>query len=254
MRNLFFKIWYWFISTVDKKAEIIFMNFGYANPDLYPQMNEKDEKNRYQAQLYHLTVHQRDIKDKDVLEVGCGRGGGLSYINRYFKPKSVTGIDLNNKAVKFCNAFYSSEGNNRFVQADAQKLPFDNESFDVLINVESSHRYPEPEKFFSEVKRVLKPGGYFSFVDFRYDYELDDLDNQLKNTGMKLLSKEKITPNVVSALELMSTDRTEMVKRFLPGFLHKLGKNFAAVKGSETYNNFKTGKYEYFHYTFEKHD
>jgi len=252
MRNLFFKIWYWFISTVDKNAEIIFMNFGYSNPDIQPVLKEKDEKNRYPAQLYHLTVHQRDLKDKDILEVGCGRGGGLSYINRYFGPKTVTGIDLNQKAVKFCSSYYKNEGNNRFFQADAQKLPFENESFDVVLNVESSHRYPDPVKFLNEVKRVLKPGGYFSFVDFRYDYELEEMDRQLTGTGMKLIVKQTITPNVVDALSKMSTERSEQVRKFLPKFLHKIGKNFAAVEGTETYNNFKDGKYEYMHYVFEK--
>jgi ubiquinone/menaquinone biosynthesis C-methylase UbiE len=252
MRNLFFKIWYWFISTVDKKAEITFMNFGYSHPEMNPVLDEQDEKNRYPAHLYRLTVSDRDIKDKDILEIGCGRGGGLSHLNRYFSPKTVTGIDLNNKAVKFCNAYYKKETNSKFQQADAQKLPFSDNNFDFVINVESSHRYPDPVKFLNEVKRILKPGGYFSFVDFRYDHELDELDNQLNNTGMILIVKQNITQNVVEALSKMSIERTEMVRKFLPKFLHKIGNNFAAVKGTETYNNFKEGKYGYMYYVFEK--
>ena len=47
MRNLFFKIWYWYISTVDKNAEIIFMNFGYSHPDMKIDLDENDEKFRY---------------------------------------------------------------------------------------------------------------------------------------------------------------------------------------------------------------
>ncbi len=252
MRNLLFRIWYWLISTIDKNNEITFMNFGYSNPDTKPILNETDEKNRYPAQLYHLTVSSTNIKDNEILEVGCGRGGGLSYVNRYFSPKTITGVDLNNKAVKFCKTYYKDQKNARFIKADAQKLPFDAESFDFILNVESSHRYPNPEMFFNEVKRVLKPGGYFSITDFRYNHEIADLENQLNNSGMKLIAKQKITENVLEALSLMSIERTELVKRLLPKFLHKSGNNFAAVKGTETYNNFKEGKYEYMYYLLEK--
>lgn len=250
MRELFFKLWYWYISTVDKKADIIFMNFGYLHSDMNVNLHENDEKNRYSAQLYHKIASVTGLEDKDLLEVGCGRGGGLSYINRYLSPKSVTGIDINKKAIKFCSDYYN-EDNNNFFQADALNLPFPDNSFDVLINVESSHRYPDMKQFLNEVKRVLKPGGYFSFTDFRYDYELDELDNQLNDTGMELIEKEFITTNVVQALEQMSSNRSNMVKKFLPRILHKLGNNFAAVKGSPTYHNFDSGKYEYLHYVYK---
>ncbi len=251
MRNLFFKIWYWYISTVDKNADIIFMNFGYSHPDMNITLDESDEKNRYSAQLYHLTASSRDISGKDILEVGCGRGGGLSYINRYLSPKTVTGIDLNKKAIKFCNSFYKDD-NNKFLQADAQKLPFEDNSFDSVINVESSHRYPNMELFLNEVKRVLKPGGYFLFTDFRYDHEVEKMDSHLNNMGLTVESKQDFTENVVEALTHMTPERKELVKRLLPKFLHGLGNNFAAVKDTETYNYFKNRKYEYLHYVLKK--
>jgi ubiquinone/menaquinone biosynthesis C-methylase UbiE len=230
------------------------MNFGYSHPDMHPDLHEEDEKNRYPAQLYRLTVSERHIENMDVLEVGCGRGGGLSHLNRYFSPKTITGIDLNNKAIKFCNTFYKKEKNSLFKQANAQNLPFEDETFDFVINVESSHRYPDPVKFLNEVRRVLRPGGYFSFADFRYDHELELMDHQLNNTGMKLINKKNITENVVEALSKMSIERTDMVRKYLPKFLHKIGNNFAAVEGTETYTNFKEGKYGYMYYLFEKQE
>jgi cyclopropane fatty-acyl-phospholipid synthase-like methyltransferase len=56
--------------------------------------------------MYHLVATGTEIKGKDILEVGCGRGGSLSYINRAFAPNSAIGIDLNKKAIKFCNKKY----------------------------------------------------------------------------------------------------------------------------------------------------
>ena len=109
LKNAFFRIWYWYISTIDKNAEVIFMNYGYLKDNHKIKLDESDEKNRYSAQLYNLVATGADIKGKDILEVGCGRGGGLSYINRYLSPRSVTGVDLNKKAIEFSMAFFISE-------------------------------------------------------------------------------------------------------------------------------------------------
>ena len=102
VKNIFFKIWYWYISTIDKNAEVIFMNYGYSKNNQKVELKKEDENNRYSIQLYNHTIAGIDIKEKNILEVGCGRGGGLSYINRYLSPNNVTGIDLNKKAVDFC--------------------------------------------------------------------------------------------------------------------------------------------------------
>src|ERR1035437_1648898 len=158
--NVFFRLLYWYISKMDKKSDITFMNYGYSRENLDLMLEEKDRKNKYSAQLYHYVANHIDIKGKDILEVGCGRGGGLSYINRYLKPKTVTGVDLNSKAIEFCRKNYSGK-NNTFIQGNAQLLKFESNSFDVVINVESSHRYNNMSKFLEEVHRVLKPGGYF---------------------------------------------------------------------------------------------
>lgn len=247
LRSLFFKIWYWYVSTIDKNAEVIFMNFGYSKDLKKIDLEEKDEANRYSAQLYHLVAAEADIKGKDILEVGCGRGGGLSYINRYFLPQNVTGVDLNSKAVQFCNSFYS-EQNGTFFQANAQELPFDDNVFDVVLNVESSHRYLQPEIFFNEVKRVLKNNGIFTFTDFRENHELEELDQQIKDAGFIVLKQENITENVVEALKEATPDRIKLVEKLAPKFLYSLAKNFAAVEGSETYNYFVTKHYEYVYY------
>ena len=163
LKNVFFKFWYWYLSSIDKNAEVIFMNYGYSKDNYKIGLNETDEKNRYSIQLYHLVATSVYIAGENILEVGCGRGGGLSYINRYLSPSLVTGVDLNKKAINFCNKKYSSE-RIKFLKANAQKLNFQKDSFDVVINVESSHRYSQIDLFINEVYRVLKPGGFFSLL------------------------------------------------------------------------------------------
>lgn len=251
IKNLFFKIWYWYISTIDKNAEVIFMNYGYSAEEENVLLEKIDEKNRYSIQLYHHTAMGFDVKEKDILEVGCGRGGGLSYINRYLLPKSVTGVDLNKKAIQFCKKNYR-ENNNTFVQADAQKLPFDSNLFDIVLNVESSHRYPQVDVFLSEVYRVLKPGGILLFTDFRQKKDLALLDAQIADAQFEFIKKENITENVVKSLTLSTPDRTVLIDKMVPFFLKDLAHNFAGTVDSNTYNRFKDRYFEYVYYILKK--
>ncbi len=251
LKNIFFKIWYWYISTIDKNAEIIFMNYGYSSKSIKIELDKEDVPNRYSIQLYHHTATGVDVKGKDILEVGCGRGGGLSYVNRYLSPKNVTGVDLNKKAIQFCNKHYKGT-NNIFVQADAQKLPFADNSFDVVLNVESSHRYPDVDVFLNEVYRVLKPDGVLLLTDFRQKKDIELLDRQIKISLFEFLKKENITNEVVEALTFATPDRKVLIEKMVPSFLQDLAHNFAATEGSTTYKRFVNRYFEYVNYVLIK--
>jgi ubiquinone/menaquinone biosynthesis C-methylase UbiE len=207
------------------------------------------------AQLYNLVATGINIKGKDILEVGCGRGGGLSYINRYLSPHSATGVDLNKKAIEFCKTYYSNRGI-KFIQANAQSLNFQDKVFDVVINIESSHRYSQMDIFLDEVFRVLKPGGYFLFADFRHDFrhksKIETLNKHFEDSNLRAVKYEIITTNVLEALKLSTNEREKLIHKIIPKLLHSIGKKFAATEGSTTYNKFSTREYEYFFYIFKK--
>lgn len=251
LKNTFFKIWYWYLSTIDKNAEIIFMNYGYSKNSQRIKLDETDEKNRYSIQLYNHIVEDANINGKDILEVSCGRGGGLSYINKYLSPNSVTGVDLSSKAIKLCQSHYP-EHNNTFLQANAQNLPFSDKTFDVVINVESSHRYARPELFFKEVNRVLKADGVFLFTDFRQGGELQMLRSQIRDAKFKFIKKEDITDNIVEALKLSTYNKKVLINKLLPDLFQSLGRNFAATEKSPTYNRFAERYFEYVYYVLKK--
>ena len=250
-REWLFRAWYWYISNVDKNAEVIFMNFGYSSDDQKVDLKPQDEINRYSIQLYHLMASSVDLQNNSLLEIGCGRGGGLAYVAKTFPLKSTLGVDLNQRATNFSRKHYNIKGLS-FMQGDAQKLNLNENSFDVILNVESSHRYPDMEAFLNEVTRILKPGGHFLFTDFRYDYEMEELNQQIKNTGLRIIWQKTITPNVVKALELDDSRRRRLVKKLAPKLLHKTALNFSGAIGSETYNFFSSGKYEYFAFVLQK--
>ncbi|MEA3495215.1 MAG: class I SAM-dependent methyltransferase [Bacteroidota bacterium] len=251
LKNVFFKVWYWYISTVDKNAEVIFMNYGYSKNNHKIDLEKDDEKNRYSAQLYNLVATGIDIKGKNILEVGCGRGGGLSYMHRYLLPNSSTGVDLDKRAIEFCKKNYTYKNIN-FSHANAQNLNFQNNAFDVVINVESSHRYDKMNEFLSEVYAVLKPDGFFLFADFRLESEIEKLNEQFKTSKLKILKNEKITANVLEALNLSTKERENLIHKIAPKLLHGLGKKFAATPGTATYIKFLTGKFEYLFYILKK--
>lgn len=249
-REWIFRTWYWYVNSVDKKGEVLFMNYGYSN-GAEVDLNNAESANRYSVQLYHLLADAVDLKGKDILEVGSGRGGGLAYVNGRFNPQSATGMDLDHGAVSFSNKCHSSSGM-KFIQGDAQQIPLDSNAYDVVMNVESSHRYPDMKMFLSEVHRVLQPGGHFLFTDFRYDYEIPELQEQLISSGLTILKEEDITSHVVNALNLDDARRRQLVKKLAPRMLRKVALNFAGTIGSPTYNQFLNREYVYMNYVLQK--
>ena len=121
---------------------MVFLNVGYEeDPPMALPLAESDEPNRFHIQLYHRIATQADLEGKRVLEVGCGHGGGASYLMRTLRPASYTGLDLNRAGIAFCRKTHNLLGVD-FVHGDAEKLPFPDQSFDAVINVESSGAYP----------------------------------------------------------------------------------------------------------------
>lgn len=247
LREWLFRQWYAYVNNKDKNAEILFMNYGYHDPAQQISLVSSDEINRYSIQLYHRLAAAVPLQGRDLVEVGCGRGGGLDYICRTFKPRTALGIDLDPTAAEFGNRHYKTSGL-KFTQGDAQKLDLPDASADVILNVESSHRYPDMEAFLKEVVRLLRPGGYFLYTDFRYPNEMETLLKQLKNTGLQIIDEQNINPNVVLALDEDAQRRTELVKRLVPALLQKTALNFAGVPGSKTYRQILSGEYIYYIY------
>ena len=220
------------------------MNYGYYNEELDITLDKDDELERYPIQLYHHLCMQIELKDKVIVEVGSGRGGGANFIARYYKPKLITGVDLSPNAVSLCNKSYNLENLN-FLVGDSAKLPFKDNSVDVILNVESSHCYPSIPDFISEVCRVLKPGGHFLYCDLVIDSDLHDHLNKLKNNNLSDLNYIDITENIIKASELMTDDRNDIINKVNSNFLRKVLKSFASVKGSKIYKSFVDRHYRY---------
>lgn len=255
LKKPMWRFWHnWILSRDKGDVALRFMNYGYAPLDgdgTTIELSSHDESERFGAQLYHFAASHTDISGKDVLEVGCGRGGGASYLARYHNPKTYVGVDLSEKGIQFCNAHYDAP-NLRFVRGAAESLPFDDEQFDALVNVESSRAYNDIEGFFAEAYRVLRPGGSFLLADMRLRDDVEVLDEQVRAAGFRVDAYYNITENVVRSLDIDDERRRHLMRRKIPKPVIKMFGEFAGVRGSGRYASFASGSMQYVSYLLTK--
>ena len=108
--------------------------------------------------LKHLNITTNDT----ILDVGCG--GGINIKRMSKNAKKVYGIDYSDKSVKISKEMNEDEikqGKVEIHKGDVQNLPYPNNTFDIVTAFETVYFWPNIEKCFGEIKRVLKPNGIF---------------------------------------------------------------------------------------------
>lgn len=247
------KVTYELLAKKIPAEEWQFMNYGYV-----PNENEKPldielppETQKYSLQMYHYLALKSDVAGKHVLEVGSGRGGGAAHVAGALKPLSYVGLDLAQSAVDLANKIHKVP-NLQFIQGSAESIPLEDNTIDVVLNVESCHAYGSVDKFLSEVKRVLKPGGYLLLVDFRSVENMELLKSQLSKSGLELLEEENISQNVVNAMEAEDEVKQKRIKRLVPAKWQKLFAEFAGVVGSRLHTNLINGSRLYYRFVLRK--
>jgi ubiquinone/menaquinone biosynthesis C-methylase UbiE len=229
-------------------------NYGFAPAEgHHPQ--------RFQHQMYRelfrRLAKKREIKPGiRLLEVSCGRGGGLNAaLADYPGMFDATGLDVAASAVEFCRKTYGETEKLHFVEGSAMELPFPDASFDVLLNVEASNDYPDRMQFYREVARVLKPDGIFIYTDSFRTGKTDAMKEELAAAGFKA-EFDDITGNVAEACRIDSPRRREVIRSraplFAKLFLGKQLDNYAAVEGSRKYDAFRAGRRTYLMTAAEK--
>jgi ubiquinone/menaquinone biosynthesis C-methylase UbiE len=127
----------------------------------YSSVTETPDSKVTSEQLERMYSRYRFARDfcegKDVLEVGCGAGQGLGYISRI--AKTVVGGDVDEKILSFARKTYNGNKKIEIRIIDAQDLPFEKESFDVVILYEAIYYLVSPDRFIKEALRVLRKQG-----------------------------------------------------------------------------------------------
>ncbi len=153
--------------------------------------NYSSELNKY-CQDRFVQFIDRYIKKGDmILDVGCGDG----YIMDKIKVKPKSGIDISLEMVKL--------NRNKNVRcADAESLPFEDESFDVVYSVDLLEHVPNPKKAIKEAYRVLRPNGRIIAItpngDIGWLLELlDKLKLKLPEGPHKFLKSEELRKIII---------------------------------------------------------
>jgi SAM-dependent methyltransferase len=228
-----------------------FLNLGFVS-DQPMTLLERDEPDRLSLQLYHELLKDVSIDGRDVLEVGCGKGGGCHYVSTYHKPASLTGIDLSDKNVAVCRREVTAP-NVRFVARDAENTGLPAGSFDVVYNLESSHCYPSREqKFAPEVVRLLRPGGFFAYGDVLTKDLHASFVAALTSLGMVVRSEKDITDRVVNSLSQQDRDAALLAVNPFSWLPDSFYRNFVVTADSDTRRYMTARLLNYRLYLFHK--
>ena len=223
----------------------LFLNFGYVPaPDTAPERAvitlPEHVLNKSSVKLVLEVIGRCPIDNRRVLDVGCGRGGTATVVRQFFKPCRFVGMDLSGQAVRFSHRHSGARGM-RFVQGDAESLPFQDGSVDVAINIESSQSYPNVRNFFREVFRVLEPGGDFLYTDVLPVQQASDWAGLLQGAGFHLEEDRDISRNVMLSCDAVARHR---MQAYQPGS-NAVMNNFLGTPGSHVYEEMKSGRWTY---------
>jgi ubiquinone/menaquinone biosynthesis C-methylase UbiE len=126
-------------------------------------------------------------RDKEVLEIGCGLG--TDAINFARAGAHYTGVDLTEVSIEMVRSRFELDGLSANLRvADAERLPFADDSFDLVYSHGVLHHTPDTQRAIDEVYRVLKPDGTAMVMLYHkhsYNYWLNIMT--MRRIGVRLL-------------------------------------------------------------------
>jgi ubiquinone/menaquinone biosynthesis C-methylase UbiE len=144
-----------------------------------------------------------NVKEKQkLLEVGCGSGAVSKYIAKKYLL-NVTGTDIDPEQVQLARENINDIPNIHFLEADATNLPFQDNDFDIVLSFGVMHHISNWLDALKEIRRILRPGGYFIYFDvlypkwvakigksFKHNYgitTIDDLNSFIRKSNLSTI-------------------------------------------------------------------
>ncbi len=227
------------------------LNCGYVGEDLngFPENLLLNENDRWSCQLYWKLLEPY-LKDGDrLLEIGCGLGGGLDFVNRWKRLDKAVGVDFAGQIIRNCKRRFGKAGI-RFEKANALALPFEDASFDLVISIEVSHCIIDKKRYLDEALRVLRPGGIFIWADFVYRrqtsrHNIERCEGAISSSDSLLVETADLTAETIAALEVASDHRIAHIEQTIWKPLQPYAKDFAVTTQSSLYKSLVDSKAAY---------
>ena len=161
------------------------------------------------------------IEGKRVLEVSFGTGLLLS---QYAANFEAFGIDYNSKMVEIAKKNLIKKGVSAQVkQGNVESIPYDNDSFDTVLNTMAFTGYSDSRKAMSELIRVLKPNGKLIIIDINYPNNMNILGRWLTKFWVILGDVIRDMDKIFNEFDLDYTDKE--IGGFGSVHLYIIGKN-----------------------------
>jgi len=135
----------------------------------------------YYQQVREISKHLN--KNSNVLELGCGKGFNSSFLASNNKTSNFYGIDISNKHLNYAKRKSDKVNNLNFNYGDFHVLNFENETFDLVFELESICHTDKPDVVLKEIHRVLKKGGKFILYEGFRTKDFDMLSDLLKKSA-----------------------------------------------------------------------
>ena len=121
------------------------------------------------AKSFVAVAKKWGIEKGKTLDIGTGTGLLAIGFAKAFPGMEVVGLDLSEKALQMARENVQKSGveNISFEKGDAQIMPFEDGTFDLVISSNTLHLIENPVKMFNEIQRVLKFEGKFFISDFK---------------------------------------------------------------------------------------
>ena len=253
MKQGFFSALYQSSATIDyllgRKRK--FMNLGYSEKPAI-EIKSIDSKDAHHISLYMKLLEmapniQENIKNISAIEIGCGRGGGCYVMKNYYSISDITAVDLSSANIRLAKRFVPEA---KFIISDAVEFKTD-KKFDLVLNLESSHRYSSRLLFFKNVASMMKDDACFVFGDMIRKNELKEVEKIMLESGLKIMKTETINKGVVKSIDQHSSKQYPLATRFPNLFPRRLHSFFVTIH-SRAYNRLKMEDVLYNLYLLQK--
>lgn len=160
------------------------------------------------ARHEHYLAHVMGLRDNmNVLDVGCGVGGPAREICK-FSGANITGLNNNDYQIDRATWYAQKEGladKLKFVKGDFMQMSFADNTFDAVYAIEATVHAPSLEGIYSEIFRVLKPGGVFGVYEWLMTdkYDNDNPHHREIRLGIELGDGISNMEKIEVALEAM---------------------------------------------------